>query len=90
MRLRLDSEVAGPSSCFQLRFHRLEGPRMQVFGFPGALASALKIASRCRIEDADDPVVADRRDKLDRWQANGQSLPSFWSIHSAVSLSDNF
>ena len=27
---------------------------MQVFGFPGAFASAAKIASRCRIEDADD------------------------------------
>ena len=42
---------------------------MQVFGFPGAFASAAKIASRCRFEDADDPVVVDRIDKLDRRHA---------------------
>ena len=27
---------------------------MQVFGFPGAFASAAKIASRCRFKDAED------------------------------------
>ena len=42
---------------------------MQAIGFPGAFASAAKIASRCGFEDADDPVVADRIDKLDRWHA---------------------
>lgn len=45
------------------------GHRMQAIGFPGAFASAAKIASRCRFEDADDPVVVDRMDKMDRWQA---------------------
>ena len=42
---------------------------MQVFGFPGAFAIAAKIASQCRFENADDPVVVDRMDKLDRWHA---------------------
>ena len=42
---------------------------MQVFGYPGAFASAAKIASQCRFENADDPVVVDRMDKLDRWHA---------------------
>ena len=38
-------------------------------GFPGAFASAAKIASGCKFENADDLVVADRIDKLDRWHA---------------------
>ena len=42
---------------------------MQAIGFPGAFASAAKIASRFRLEDDGDPVVADRLDKLDRWHA---------------------
>ncbi len=42
---------------------------MQAIGIHGAFASAAKIASRCRLEDAGDPVVADRRDKPDRWHA---------------------
>ena len=42
---------------------------MHVFGIHGAFASAAKIASRCRLEVAGDPVVADQLDKLDRWNA---------------------
>ena len=42
---------------------------MQAIGIHGAFASAAKIASRCRLEDTGDPVVADRLDKLDRWHA---------------------
>ena len=41
---------------------------MQAIGIHGAFASAAKIASR-RLEDAGDPAVADRLDKLDRWHA---------------------
>ena len=48
---------------------RLEGPRMQAIGFPGTFASAAKIASRCQLENAAGPVVADRQDKLYRWHA---------------------
>ena len=69
MRLRLDAWAADPSSCFQFKVHKLEGARIQAIGFPGAFASAAKIASRCGFEAADDPVVAERIDKLDRWHA---------------------
>ncbi len=41
---------------------------VQAFGFSGTSASAAKIASRCRFKDAEAPVVADRRDKLERWR----------------------
>ncbi len=37
---------------------------MQAIGFLGAFASAAKIASRCRLQDADGPVVAGQQDKL--------------------------
>ena len=33
---------------------------MQAIGIHGASASAAKIASRCRPEDADNPVLVDR------------------------------
>ena len=42
---------------------------MQAVGIQGAFASAAKTASRCGLEDANDPVVVDQLDKLDRWHA---------------------
>ena len=54
---------------------------MQVFGFSGAFASAAKIAYQCRFEDADDPVVADRIDKLGLHSARRNGLNTEDAAH---------
>lgn len=46
---------------------------MQAIGVHGALSSATKIASCCRLEDSSDPVVADRLDRWHATQRNGLS-----------------
>ena len=63
----------GPLKLLPVEIPQLERPRMQAIGFPGAFASAAKIVSRCGFEDADDPVVSDRIEKLDRWHAARQN-----------------
>lgn len=41
---------------------------MQATGFPGAIASTAKTASRFRFKDVGETIVAERQDKLDRWR----------------------
>ena len=69
MRLRLDAGF----------------PKLQAIGFSGAVASAAKIACRCRLDYAGDAVVADQPDKLDRWHAtrrNGLGLNAKDAAHA--------
>ena len=51
---------------------------MQAFGIHATFATAGKIASRCRLEDAGGPVVTDLLDKLDRWRDARASVPPMW------------
>ena len=48
---------------------------MQAFGIHAIFATAGKIASRCRLEDAGGPVVTDQ---LDRWRDAKASVPPMW------------
>ena len=57
---------------------------MQAIGFPGAFASAAKIASRCGFKDVDDPIIADQIDKLDRCHAARRNGFSGFSAEYAV------
>ena len=44
---------------------------MEILRFPGAVARAAKVASRCSPDGGGDVIAADRLDKLNRWRAAG-------------------